>query len=134
MGFWEPDSQISWFCPADFEVPVGTIFFLEALCVAAAVDNVDPEFSLRKIVIYNDNQNTVDIFNTLAALLAYNPILTSTIDILFQHDFDLRVLHVPGSQNDVADAISRQEFDRAHSLVPDLIILPPPAALGAAKK
>ncbi|KAJ6628275.1 hypothetical protein B0H10DRAFT_1741632, partial [Mycena sp. CBHHK59/15] len=72
--------------------------------------------------------------NSLCLLLAYNSILTSTIDILFDRNFDLCVLHVEGAKNEVADAISCQEFDNARSLVPNLVLhpfIPPQAALGA---
>ena len=36
----------------------------------------------------------------------------------------MRVLHVPGVDNAVADALSRADFRRAIDLVPDLKILP----------
>ena len=52
-------------------------------------------------------------------------------------DFDFRVLHIPGTQNDVADALSRNNIGLALELVPDLVVKqfqPPQDALGATKK
>jgi hypothetical protein len=53
------------------------------------------------------------------------------------HGVDLRVIHVPGKQNLVADALSRFNNSLAISLFPTLRIYPlqpPQLALGAAKK
>jgi len=58
------------------------------------------------VTIYTDNLNTVQIFNSLACLPDYNQILRRAIDIVLTHDIDLRILHVPGEQNTVADALS----------------------------
>jgi Reverse transcriptase-like len=91
-----------------------------------------------KIIIYTDSMNTVNIFNTLQCQPEFNPLLRHCIDIMINKDFHIQVLHVPGEQNAVADAISRGEFDRAHYLVPALRIttFQPPQlyTLGAAKK
>jgi hypothetical protein len=52
--------------------------------------------------------------------------------------FQVQVLHIPGEDNVVADAISRREFYRAQQLVPGLHLetFQPPqlSTLGAAKK
>jgi hypothetical protein len=53
------------------------------------------------------------------------------------HNIDLRVLHVAGKRNTVADAISRQNFVSTKLLAPGLAINPfepPQDALGALKK
>ncbi len=41
-----------------------------------------------------------------------------------QPRIDLRVLHIPGSKNDVADTLSCSQFSKARSLVPRLVIIP----------
>jgi hypothetical protein len=58
----------------------------------------------------------------------------SAVDVLITHSVDLRVYHVPGHENVVADALSRFRNDVALQLVPDLIIntfTPPQDAMGA---
>ncbi|PBK95298.1 hypothetical protein ARMGADRAFT_926123, partial [Armillaria gallica] len=115
------------------------IFYFEALCVCAAIHWVANTLSpdLRKrVTIFTDNTNTVDIFNSLRATPTYNPILKSAVNVMISHCIDLRVLHIPGSENDVADALSRSQFSKAQKLVPNLIILPfkpPRDVLGASE-
>jgi hypothetical protein len=73
----------------------------------------------------------------MRALPAYNYILRSSVDARLKTEHQLRVLHVPGSENTVADAISRRELARALSLHPGLRIKffkPPHLPLGAVKK
>ncbi|PBK99578.1 hypothetical protein ARMGADRAFT_896209, partial [Armillaria gallica] len=138
MGFWVPRIACGFVCPTP-DLPEGdeVIFFFEALCVCAAIhwvaDTLSPELR-KRVTILTDNTNTVDIFNSLRASPTYNPILKSAVDMMISHGIDLRVLHIPGSENDVADALSHSQFSRAQELVPRLIILPfrpPHDVLGA---
>ncbi len=128
MGFWIPRIVCGFVCPTP-DLPEGdeVIFFFEALCVCAAIhwvaDTLSPELR-KRITILTDNTNTVDIFNLLRASPTYNPILKSAVDVMISHGIDLQVLHIPGSENDVADALSCSQFSRAQGLVPRLIILP----------
>ncbi len=140
MGFWIPKIACGFVCPTP-ELPDGDefIFFFEALCVCAAIhwvaDTLSPELR-KRVTIFTDNTNTVDIFSSLKASPTYNPILKSAVDVLISHNIDLRVLHIPGSENDVADALSRSQFSRARDLVPRLLVLPflpPRDVLGASK-
>lgn len=74
--------------------------------------------------------NTVQIFSSLAAELAYNILLKAAVDLLLLHHVDLRVLYVPGVNNTVA-------FILAYSLIPGLEITtfqPPQCVMGAAQK
>ncbi|KAF9455246.1 hypothetical protein BDZ94DRAFT_1180392 [Collybia nuda] len=146
MGFWYPDLQLGFYCPIDFDIPCKLassenstpVFFFEALCVASAIHSIDKHcLSTRTAVIYSDNSNTVDMFNSLRALPPYNPILTSSVDSLLSQSIDIRVLHIDGSKNSVADALSRGKFELAKSLAGNLSIInftPPRNALGAVKK
>ncbi|KAF7374421.1 DNA/RNA polymerase [Mycena sanguinolenta] len=139
MGFYYPALSFAFQAelPSDVDDSL-KIFFFEALCVCAAVHHAS-SFLPRdaRLTIYSDSSNTVSIFNSLKALPAYNDILISTIDVLIRCNIDLRVLHVPGKLNKVADAISRWNDRLAISLVPGLVVLPftpPRDALGAALK
>ena len=75
-----------------------------------------------RFLIYTDNLNTVDLFSSLSALPSYNVLLREAVDLLVDGSHDLRVLHVPGIVNSVADALSRADFDRALTLEPELTI------------
>jgi hypothetical protein len=121
MGFWYPDLDLG-FCadtPAD-DAP-DCIFFFEALCVVNAIrDACDRTRTCGRFVIYTDNLNTVEIFSSLRALPAYNILLREAVDLLQAGGHDLRVLHIPGEENEVADALSRSDFTRAWRLRPQL--------------
>jgi hypothetical protein len=126
MGFWYPDLNLAFYSETpSYEYP-DLIFYFEALCVHSALFDahrrtVSP--GTGRFLIYTDNSNTVDIFSSLRALPPYNHLLKTAVDILSIGDSDLRVLHVSGVDNAVADALSRAEFDRALDLVPKLQIL-----------
>ncbi len=140
MGFWVPRIACGFICPTpDLPEDDKVIFFFEALCICAAIhwvaDTLSPELR-KRVTILTDNTNTVDIFNSSSSLTDYNPILKSAINVMVSHSIDLHVLHIPGSENDVADALSRSKFSRARELVPRLLILPfepPHNVLGALK-
>ena len=87
----------------------------------------------RRLAIYTDNLNTVQMFDSLRALEGYDEILLRACEILIESKIDLRVWHVPGEYNTVADAISRQLFDLAYQYAPGLQIytlIPPRWTLG----
>jgi hypothetical protein len=116
-----------------------TIFFYEAVAVTSVIDILQKRGTHHsKTVLYTDSMNTVDIFNSLRCQSAFNPLLLFCVDTCISNNFDLRVLHVPGVENEVADAISQHDFGKALRLVPDLqlsLFQPPHCAmLGATKK
>lgn len=125
MGFWYPDLNIAFYAPTPYLENPNLIFYFEALCVHSALFDAHrrtPTNNGGHFIIYTDNSNTVDIFNTLRALPPYNHLLKTAIDILNHGDHDMRVLHVPGVDNAVADALSRAKFHYALELVPNLRI------------
>lgn len=135
MGFWYPSTKEGYYAPTPINVPTSVIFYFECLCVLSAladVQNKAPPGS--KIVIYTDNSNTVDVFRTLRCLPPYNHLLRTAVDIMIAHDFSVRVLHVPGEENVVADALSRVMFSVALASEPDLKLFTfhPPGLVGSA--
>jgi len=123
LGFWYPELSLGFFAPVNFKIPHGTgIYFLEVLCVASAIHNFKSYLSNSTAVIFTDSENTVDIFNSFCATPPYNPILTSAVNKIIEHSYDICVLHIDGIKNDVADALSHGHFDHACQLVPDLMI------------
>ena len=126
MGFWYPDLNVAFYSQTPCHENPDLIFYFEALCVHSALFNAHRRTAATeygRFLIYTDKSNTVDIFSSLRALPPYNHLLKTAIDILSSGDHDLRVLHVPGMDNTVADAISRARFEHALSMVPNLKIL-----------
>ncbi|OJA13912.1 hypothetical protein AZE42_11795, partial [Rhizopogon vesiculosus] len=119
LGLWFPADAFACQSPLPHGPPTDTIFYFEALAVCAAVhlltDMVDRP---SKLLVYTDNSNTVAMFNSLRARPPYNGILLSAMDVLLQYGIDLRVAHIPGEENVVADALSRFQNERVLALVP----------------
>ena len=114
MGFWYPDNGDAFYSHVPSGVPTDFIFYYEALCVLCVLEHALSLLSSpSRIAIYTDNSNTVDIFNSLRCLPAYNDILKWSACILLATDHQLRVFHVPGQNNSIADALSRQSFAKA---------------------
>jgi hypothetical protein len=89
---------------------------------------------LDRLLVNTDNMNTVYMYKSLHAKPSYNPLLISSINARIDCSLDVRVNHVPGNNNTIADAVSRGNFSLAHRLIPNLTILsftPPRDALGA---
>ena len=132
LGFWFPGLGAGFWSPIPEEPPKDTIFFFEALSVLSAiVQSTSFGFPIDKLVIYTDNLNTVQIFNSFSALPAYNEILKATVDhLLTDHNtpIQLRVIHIPGELNIVADALSRGKLHTVVDEVPNIqlqLFLPP---------
>jgi hypothetical protein len=136
MGFWYPVSKDGYHAPTPVKTPSNVIFYFEALCVLSALINVQQKAPRgSKILIYTDNTNTVDIFRTLRCLPPYNPLLKTAVDVLISNDYTLRVLHVKGEDNIIADALSRVRFSVAlqHEPLLRLFDFNPPDLVGSSK-
>ena len=140
MGFWYPELNIGFHStnPPEFvsdESPAKErILPYECLCVVSALQHAAESMPAHsRIVIFTDSDNTVAMFSSLRCLPWYNPLLRHAVDILVSHDLQLRVLHVLGHHNIVADHISRGRLSDALYASPGLEILtfqPPPLRLG----
>lgn len=125
LGFWSPQRQLGF--AADLPVaPPGVqdnIFWYEAVTVLAALRWASTQrHTPRRLAIFTDNLNTVQIFDSLRASAPYNLILREACEILIQTGIDLRVCHVPGATNTVADALSRHLFALVRQYTPMITI------------
>jgi hypothetical protein len=136
MGFWYPDLAVGYYSPVPEGIPKDLIFYFDGFCVLSTLIRPPENSSAQiRIAIFTDNANTVDIFNCMRGLPAYNYILRSSVDIRMKTHHQLRVFHVPGRENGVANAISRHEFVRAlRAGLKNKFFEPPQLPLGVAKK
>ncbi|KZV95322.1 hypothetical protein EXIGLDRAFT_588254, partial [Exidia glandulosa HHB12029] len=119
LGFWCPAQNVGF--TAKREDP--SIIFNESLCTLAALNwacSTVP--SARRIAVYTDSHVTVDMFDSLKALPAYNGILLAACERMLSSGVSARFWHVPGEMNSVADALSRDKLDLALQLSPGLVI------------
>jgi hypothetical protein len=134
LGFWYPELHAGFHATIpELDSPC-TILVFECFCVVSALRHAS-QFATNgaRIVIYTDSENTVNMFSALRALPRYNPMIKQAVDILISKNLQLRVLHIPGSENGVADALSRSQLHRASELHPGIRLntfKPPPLRLG----
>lgn len=67
------------------------------------------------------------MFNSLSALPAYNDILKAAVDHLLSDlstPIQLRVLHVSGEDNTIADTLSRGRLHTVVNNIPNIVIKP----------
>ncbi|KAG9218369.1 hypothetical protein CCMSSC00406_0007260 [Pleurotus cornucopiae] len=125
LAFWVPIRSLGFVAPlpeAPF-APASAIFFFEALAVLSALQWAASLSLLpKRLAIYSDSMNTVQIFDSMQADKPYNSILFAACDILIASNIDLRVYHIPGSENIVTDALSRSLFHVAAQYDPNLAI------------
>ena len=126
VGFWFPGLSAGFWSTILEDPPKDTIFYFEALCVLSAIlHSTSFEFPITKLTVYTDNLNTVQMFNSLSALPAYNGILKAAVDhlLLDVHNFiQLWVVHVPGHLNTIADTLSCGELHTVIDTIPGITI------------
>jgi hypothetical protein len=136
MGIWFPGEYAGFQCPLPTDGPEDLIFFYEALAICSAF-YLGAQYGYDRIVIYSDNTNAVDMFSTLRAKPTYNSILIASVDFTINTSIATKVYFVPGSQNIIADYLSRFLNAKALQLAPKLFIQqfkPPRNALGVVEK
>ena len=123
LAFWYPQLNIGFTLSTPSQTPASQITFYESLAVLSVLEDARFRFGPdSKLIIYTNNFSTVAMFNSLRALPEYNCILKAAVDILVATKFNLRVLHIAGENNDVADALSRGDFMRALRVQPCLTV------------
>ena len=126
LGFWFPGLSAGFWSTIPEDPPKDTIFYFEALCVLCAIlHSMSFRFPINKLTIYTDDLNTVQMFNSMSALPAYNEILKSAVDHLMMNVdnlIQLRVIHVPGHLNTIADSLSRGELHAVVDTIPGIVI------------
>jgi hypothetical protein len=95
-----------------------------------AADQLPPN---SRVVIFTDSNNTIAMFSTLHCQPLYNPLVRYAADILMNSRLHLRVLHIPGELNRIANFLSRGQLMDVLNDNLDLTVHPfepPPLRLG----
>jgi len=104
MGFWLPRISVGFQCVVKERK---TSFFLKAYAVICALSHASQDLGApHRVVIYTDNTNTVQMFNSLHAKPDYNPILLTAVNIAITSVISSGSF-MSGVLNVVADALSR---------------------------
>ncbi len=137
LGIYFPWLHLGFYCDLPTGAPTGTIFFFEALAICTAIHYArvwrQAGCFVKHLAILSDNSNSVAIFNSLRTSPTYNSILKSTVDVMIDCKLDIRVDHIPGDLNVIADVLSRGKLEIVRECVPGITLLlltPPQDALG----
>ncbi|KIJ32474.1 hypothetical protein M422DRAFT_184433, partial [Sphaerobolus stellatus SS14] len=134
LEFYVPAKSLGFASGIPSNPLISNILFYEALTVASAIAWAAALTSPpRRLLVYTDSLDTVEMFHSLRAKDGYNELLLFAVELLMQKRISLQVCHIASSNNTVADTISRGLFSLAHQLVPSIRIgtfEPPRLALG----
>lgn len=134
LGFFLERSKEGFQCMVPHDTPKDTIFYFEALAVVSVVEKITRLSPIpTRLLVFSDNTNTVNIFDSLRCLPPYNDLLKFSVSLLLKFNISLRVVHIAGINNVVADALSRYENTKAVAACPGLSISnfqPPRVTLG----
>ena len=106
MAYYYPEFMLGYQYCIPKEDQGETIFFYEAATVTACIVHKlgHPQPWL---TVHTNSHNTIDIWNSLKALKIYNDLLCTAIDSMIRNSLNVCILHVPGSGNLIADALSQ---------------------------
>lgn len=90
------------------------------------------------MLVFTDSENVVMLFNSHRAIELVRKMFRTAVNLMLDEKIDVKVKHVPGDRNVIADHLSRHNLDLARTKVPDLRIntIPvlPPHMDGSIKK
>lgn len=93
--------------------------YMELYPIVVAAIIWGPKWAALRIKIHCDNQATVDIIKKGRSKCEYiMPIMRRLTWCSFINNFVLTAVHIPGKQNNIADALSRFQTDRFRRLAP----------------
>ena len=96
-----------------------SIAWQELFALVVACHLWGSEFSNRRILFFCDNESVVNIVNSKRSRIPRVMDLLRHLTLLtLKHNFYVRVKHIEGKKNLVADALSRFQMDRFHVLAP----------------
>lgn len=138
MGFWCPRFNAGFLTiglpPAPSHLLDHNIYWFESLCVLSTLlwaASLPRRPS--RLAIFTDNLNTVQVFASLRAYGAYNDIIRYACSVLILTHIDLRVWHILGDRNIIADALSRQMLHVVRNYYPTIQLstfIPPRLSMG----
>ncbi|KIJ34019.1 hypothetical protein M422DRAFT_182672 [Sphaerobolus stellatus SS14] len=112
MGFYVPSKVLGFASNIPLNPLVANILFYEMLAVTSAVAwAAECPKPPHHLLVYTDSLDTVEMFHSLRAGEGYNELLLFIVELLLTKRISLRVCHVAGINDPVADAISRGLFD-----------------------
>lgn len=135
LGVWVPDTQEGFH--HTLPPPSREIYWGELTSVVAAI-LLGKSRNAKRILIFTDSENVVNLFNSHRAIESVRNMFKTAITTMLESETDVKVKHVPGERNTIADDLSRNNLDLVRSRLPSLICKPmaifPPMMDGGVKR
>jgi hypothetical protein len=87
-----------------------------------------------RLLVHSDSLDSCAIFSSLRADPTYNGVLKRSSELRSLFNVDLRVIHISGATNVVADALSRQDLDKLALIQPGMRLSTIPDPLRLAER
>lgn len=124
LGIWVPKTNKGY--TLRLPPPSRDIYWAELAAVTYVI-MIAHDDKARHIVIFTDSHNVVDLFNSHRANNTVRVLFKKSIDLMLTNDLDVKVKHIPGERNVIADSLSRNNLNLAKDKLANLEIseLPP---------
>lgn len=104
-----------------------SILWQELFAINIACHLWGPLWVSKRIEFYCDNQDVVEVINSKRSKIPRVMDLVRDLTLCtLQHNFYFRAVHIPGKNNEIADALSRFQMERFHRLAPQANPTPTP--------
>ncbi|XP_063049791.1 uncharacterized protein LOC134444394 [Engraulis encrasicolus] len=122
-GRWFASTWPQAFLRGCADAPSSAVFELYPIVLAAIVWG--KEWRTRSVLIHSDNEAVVNAINsTRTKSQTVSPYLRRLVWTAASCQFIIRAAHIPGHHNQIADSLSRFQFQKFRSLAPDADALP----------
>lgn len=123
LGMWIPKTAEA----STFSIPPPSrdIYWAELAAVVSCI-KLGSLRTGKTIVVFTDSENVVNLFSSHRAISTVRLMFMFAIDLMLEYNLDVKVKHIPGEQNVIADCLSRDNLTIAKAKVPALEISPLP--------
>lgn len=119
FGFWLPAIGKAWSC--SIPPPSRNSYWAELLAIASAVKKA-VDLKASKVVIFTDSESASFLFSSHRPSPEARSLFRYIVNLMLNVPIDVKVRFVPREQNQVADALSKDNLSVARSLIPNLEI------------
>ncbi|EGG05974.1 uncharacterized protein MELLADRAFT_87466 [Melampsora larici-populina 98AG31] len=117
IGIWCPKLNSAW--SKKFPHPSRDIFWAELLDVITSI-NIAVTLPSKRIAIFSDNASIVALFSSHKPIDSARLLFSHTVSVMLKNDLNVKVRHIAGDNNKIANDLSRDRLTKARGYIPSL--------------